>query len=253
MFEEYRKSTEDGLKIPDEFDELINEINGKNNEKKDDKTNDNYVEVNLNLFTIENGKIKILLLKKKDEPYKNHLVLPSETLKSMEDVSKKIENIIYFDLKLDDIYFKQSYFSSNIKTSTNNNSISLSYIGIINIDEFNKSVDKNILYSWFPIDDLPKIEFDYSKIIKEVQKQENTNQKYSIDYGYHHFPEKIYKGVKYQEGNYESLLITLGQGKGDNWWCVLFPPICSLVTNVHNTKNIEYSLYVKEMFNKYIK
>jgi len=171
MFEEYRKSTEDGLKIPDEFDELINEINGKNNEKRDDKTNNNYVEVNLNLFTIENDKIKILLLKKKDEPYKNHLVLPSETLKIMEDVSKKIENIIYFDLKLDGIYFKQSYFFSNIRTSTNNNSISLSYIGIINIDEFKKSVDKNILYSWFPIDDLPKIEFDYSKIIKEVQKQ----------------------------------------------------------------------------------
>lgn len=93
----------------------------------------------------------------------------------------------------------------------------------------------------------------YKNTIKEVQKQENTNQKYSIDYGYHHFPEKTYKGVKYQEGNYESLLITLGQGKGDNWWCVLFPPICSLETNDHNTENIEYSLYVKEMFDKHIK
>ena len=93
----------------------------------------------------------------------------------------------------------------------------------------------------------------YENTIKEVQKQENTNQKYNIDYGYHHFPEKTYKGVKYQEGNYESLLITLGQGKGDNWWCVLFPPICSLETNDHNTENIEYSLYVKEMFDKYIK
>ena len=93
----------------------------------------------------------------------------------------------------------------------------------------------------------------YENTIKEVQKQENTNQKYNIDYGYHHFPEKTYKGVKYQEGNYESLLITLGQGKGDNWWCVLFPPICSLETNEHNTENIEYSLYVKEMFDKYIK
>ena len=97
MFEEYRKSTEDGLKIPDEFDELINEINGKSNEKRNDKTNNNYVEVNLNLFTIENDKIKILLLKKKDEPYKNHLVLPSETLKIMEDVKKNRKyNIFWF-------------------------------------------------------------------------------------------------------------------------------------------------------------
>lgn len=93
----------------------------------------------------------------------------------------------------------------------------------------------------------------YTKTIKEVQKQENINQNYKIDYGYHYFPEKTYKGVKYKEGNYESLLITLGKGEGDNWWCVLFPPICSLETDDHNTENIEYSSYIKEMFDKYVK
>ena len=78
-------------------------------------------------------------------------------------------------------------------------------------------------------------------------------QKYSIDYGYHYFPEKIYKGVKYEEGEYESLLVTLGEGKGDNWWCILFPPLCSLEVDENNNEKIEYSLYVKEMFDKFIK
>lgn len=93
----------------------------------------------------------------------------------------------------------------------------------------------------------------YKKTIENVLKSENKTETYKIDYGYHHFPEKEYKGVKYEEGEYESLLITLGEGKGDNWWCVLFPPICSLEVEETNNEKIEYSLYIKEMFEKYVK
>ncbi len=93
----------------------------------------------------------------------------------------------------------------------------------------------------------------YNNVIKTVLKNENSNQKYSIDYGYHYFPEKLYKGVKYKEGEYESLLVTLGKGEGDNWWCVLFPPICSIEEDSQNSQRIEYSFYVKEMFKKYLK
>ena len=93
----------------------------------------------------------------------------------------------------------------------------------------------------------------YDEIIANVLQNENSTQKHSIDYGYHHFPEKVYKGVKYKEGDYESLLVTLGKGEGDNWWCVLFPPICSIEEDSKDNQKIEYSFYVKEMFNKYLK
>lgn len=93
----------------------------------------------------------------------------------------------------------------------------------------------------------------YGNTVKTVLKNEKSNQAYDIDYGHHYFPEKLYKGVKYKEGEYESLLVTLGEGKGDNWWCVLFPPICLLEDNNQKNEKIEYSFYVKEMFNKYIK
>ena len=93
----------------------------------------------------------------------------------------------------------------------------------------------------------------YDKIIKQVLKNEKSNQKYNIDYGYHYFPEKTYKGVKYEKGNYESLLVTLGKGKGDNWWCVLFPPICFTEEDNQKNSDVEYTFYIKEMFDKYIK
>jgi len=40
------------------------------------------------------------------------------------------------------------------------------------------------------------------------------------------FPTKMYGNQVYPAGNYEALRIVLGAGKGANWWCVLFPPLC---------------------------
>jgi stage II sporulation protein R len=64
--------------------------------------------------------------------------------------------------------------------------------------------------------------------VKQTLKEENYPLGYTLDYGFHDFPEKEYKGVTYKAGNYESVLVTLGKGEGNNWWCVLFPPLCLL-------------------------
>lgn len=91
----------------------------------------------------------------------------------------------------------------------------------------------------------------YLKDIVETELK-GENYSYNIDYGMHEFPEKEYKGVIYEAGEYESLLVTLGEGKGDNWWCVLFPPLCLLEAeeNVENDK-IEYKSFIKEILEKY--
>ncbi|CDE50674.1 stage II sporulation protein R [Firmicutes bacterium CAG:460] len=77
------------------------------------------------------------------------------------------------------------------------------------------------------------------------------NTTYDVNYGLNFFPEKNYKGVTYKEGNYESLVITLGDGLGDNWWCVLFPPLCLLEANETNYDDITYTSYIQELMNKY--
>ena len=41
-----------------------------------------------------------------------------------------------------------------------------------------------------------------------------------------HFPDKSYGDLTFPEGNYEALKIIIGEGKGNNWWCVMFPPLC---------------------------
>lgn len=42
------------------------------------------------------------------------------------------------------------------------------------------------------------------------------------------FPVKLYGSYLYPAGEYEAILVTIGEGKGANWWCVLFPPLCFL-------------------------
>ncbi len=82
--------------------------------------------------------------------------------------------------------------------------------------------------------------------------EDTTYLDYDVKFGQNYFPNKVYKGVVYGEGNYESIVITLGRGTGDNWWCVLFPPLCLLDEN-ENTKDVEYKFFVKELIDKYIK
>ena len=76
------------------------------------------------------------------------------------------------------------------------------------------------------------------------------NIKYNINYGNNYFPQKIYKGVIYPQGNYESLVITLGEGLGNNWWCVLYPPLC-LIEDKYSNDNIELRSYVKDVILKF--
>lgn len=80
---------------------------------------------------------------------------------------------------------------------------------------------------------------------------EGIDYSYNINYGYNYFPEKEYKGKTYKEGKYESLLVTLGEGKGDNWWCILFPPLCLLEAEESN-EEVEYSSFLKTLFDKII-
>lgn len=80
---------------------------------------------------------------------------------------------------------------------------------------------------------------------------ESYNVPYTVNYGYNYFPTKNYKGVMYKAGNYESLVITLGEGLGNNFWCVLFPPLCLLDNDSKDVSDVEYKLYIKELIDKF--
>ncbi len=92
---------------------------------------------------------------------------------------------------------------------------------------------------------------NFEEKASQVAESNNYKKEINVDYGSHYFPEKEYKGVTYKEGEYESLVVTLGNGKGENFWCVLFPPLCLLEAEETDTNEIEYKSFIKELIDKY--
>jgi len=93
---------------------------------------------------------------------------------------------------------------------------------------------------------------EISTVIENVLMENEVELNYYVDYGTTYFPEKVYNSKLYPAGKYESVYIVLGEGEGDNWWCVLFPPLClvDLATSNGNhpteDTNIEYSFLIVE-------
>lgn len=80
---------------------------------------------------------------------------------------------------------------------------------------------------------------DAEKIIKEninylknIAENEIRKQGYSykvqIQTGEFPFPVKIYDDIMLPSGKYMAVRIIIGEGKGENWWCVMYPPMCAL-------------------------
>lgn len=94
---------------------------------------------------------------------------------------------------------------------------------------------------------------EINTLVDNTLKKLNYDKDFKVKYGYNYFPKKEYKGITYKEGEYESLVITLGSGDGDNWWCVLFPPLCLLEADEESVKDADYTFFVKELVDKYFK
>ncbi|MBP2001834.1 stage II sporulation protein R [Paenibacillus shirakamiensis] len=69
---------------------------------------------------------------------------------------------------------------------------------------------------------LPEIEDEVGQTLRENGKSYG----YHVELGVVPFPTKMYGGAVYPAGDYEAVRVTLGAGSGQNWWCVLFPPLC---------------------------
>jgi len=67
---------------------------------------------------------------------------------------------------------------------------------------------------------------DIERVIAEELQKRGFTYDYKAELGLVPFPTKIYGSEVYPAGNYEALRISLGKAEGQNWWCVLFPPLC---------------------------
>lgn len=94
---------------------------------------------------------------------------------------------------------------------------------------------------------LDSIESECDSILSEHGFEYKSHAKIDKE----HFPTRVYENVTLEEGVYDALIIELGSGAGDNWWCVVYPPLCFVNNNCCNAQNIEYQSYLSDIVKKY--
>ena len=80
------------------------------------------------------------------------------------------------------------------------------------------------------VDEAKNFILNTDKTIKSIATKAIADNGYdytvSSTFGFSDFPVKTYGDVIFPKGTYTSYTIKIGNGKGHNWWCVLYPPLC---------------------------
>ena len=67
---------------------------------------------------------------------------------------------------------------------------------------------------------------EFKKVAENAIKQNGYDYEVNIKIGNFDFPTKTYGDISLPAGEYDALRIEIGEAKGQNWWCVMFPPLC---------------------------
>lgn len=128
--------------------------------------NSNFLETLISIFSVEKGDLKILLVKKQEDPYKGYWVLPKGILTNTETLEENIEKTLYNETGLKDVKVEQCKMFSKIDRNPNARVIGASFIGLIDAKsiELKKELREDIEMEWFLIDELPKIGYDHEEI-----------------------------------------------------------------------------------------
>ena len=93
----------------------------------------------------------------------------------------------------------------------------LSYMNIISKDSTNKQEAMQIANEH---------KEEFTQIAKKVIKENGYNYTVNVQIGKADFPTKYYGDITLPAGTYDALKVQIGEAKGQNWWCVMFPPLC---------------------------
>ena len=67
---------------------------------------------------------------------------------------------------------------------------------------------------------------DMRAIAEDVIAREGLDYSVSADLSNVFFPTRVYGNMSFPPGNYEAVQLVIGEGRGSNWWCLMFPPLC---------------------------
>lgn len=129
------------------------------------------IETLIGIFTVEHGDIKILLNRRKKEPYKGYWTLLGNDLDIDETLENNITDVVIEEAGLTNISIEQCHSFSSLDRSPDERKIAITFTGLIDSKTVElKSCENNNDLSWFGIHDIPKTGYDHDKIIEYMIK-----------------------------------------------------------------------------------
>lgn len=102
----------------------------------------------------------------------------------------------------------------------------LKYIVRDNLLDYMNQLCSNCTNKEEAISIVEKNKENFRQIAIDTIKEEGYSYDVNINIGNFEFPTKEYGDISLPAGNYDALRVEIGEAKGQNWWCVMFPPLC---------------------------
>lgn len=131
------------------------------------------IHVIANIFTVEKGITKVLLIKRKNNPYKDMWALVGGALYNNEDIENGMQREIYEKTGIKNIDLYLSNVFGKINRSPIMRMLAISYVGIIDnakVAILNETL-KTSNYDWVPIDSIMKLAYDHNAILDDAKEK----------------------------------------------------------------------------------
>ena len=83
-------------------------------------------------------------------------------------------------------------------------------------------------------------------IIDEILKRNGLDYSSHVSVKNEKFPTRVYEDFTLECGYYDAVIVELGEAKGDNWWCVIYPPLCFT-----SGENVRYSSLILQIIEEF--
>ncbi|MAG27571.1 NUDIX hydrolase [Candidatus Pacearchaeota archaeon] len=146
------------------------------------------------IFTIIDNDLKVLLIKRNIEPFKNNWAIPGGFVRIDESLEEAAKRELEEETGVKDVYLEQLYTFGNPKRDPRGRVITVSHMALINSDKIKLKADTDVSeVKWFSIKKLPDLAFDHKKILNYSLKRLKWKLEYTT-VAFSLLPEKFTMG-----------------------------------------------------------
>lgn len=130
------------------------------------------VTVDVILFTVKNDDLKVLLVKRDVEPFKDMWAIPGGFVRMEESLDEAAKRELLEETNVRDVYLEQLYTFGDPKRDPRTRVITVAYFALVNAEKFKLKASTDVKdVKWFSMFELPKLAFDHKKILDYALKR----------------------------------------------------------------------------------